>query len=171
MTFDLLRVRKPSVQRKIKMLLSVTSQCLASAKRSIKKIEKKIKKIEKKIEKIEKKIEKIEKKIGKSRRNKPIVFVFFLFWTLVWLISIVDVYWSIKLGSDLRSSELNPLGCWLIDLDNGSVALFMATKMCGTMFVLTVCPLLFWHNSKIGYAVQCALAAVMCGVFYYLHWG
>ena len=154
MTFDLLRVRKPSVQRKIKMLLSVTSQCLASAKRSIKKIEKKI-----------------EKKIGKSRRNKPIVFVFFLFWTLVWLISIVDVYWSIKLGSDLRSSELNPLGCWLIDLDNGSVALFMATKMCGTMFVLTVCPLLFWHNSKIGYAVQCALAAVMCGVFYYLHWG
>ena len=50
-------------------------------------------------------------------------------WAWIILVSLVDFYWSIKLESTLLSEEKNPVGIWLLELDNGSVALFMTVKM------------------------------------------
>ena len=42
-----------------------------------------------------------------------------------------DVYWSIALQDMLLENEQNPVGKWLIQMDDGSVALFMALKTFG----------------------------------------
>lgn len=97
--------------------------------------------------------------------------IFFFWWAVVWIVSAVDVYWSIYLGDTLHRNELNPIGRWLIALDNGNVALFMAVKFLGTTFVLAILPLIFIYRKDIGYAITCGLGSLMCGLFYFLYWG
>ena len=93
------------------------------------------------------------------------------FWTLFAIIAAVaayDVYLSIKFQHVLYSMEENPLGKWLIALDNGDVALFMTAKMIGTMVVLLVLPAFYRFRRNLGMVTASALAAVQSSVFCYL---
>tara|TARA_R110002110_G_scaffold63394_7_gene176378 strand:+ start:482 stop:796 length:315 start_codon:yes stop_codon:yes gene_type:complete len=65
-----------------------------------------------------------------------------LAWCSIALISSVDVYFAIKLQNDLYDNEINPIGKWLMDMDNGDVALFMALKFLGTLIVLSCYPII-----------------------------
>ena len=51
-----------------------------------------------------------------------------LFWW-IFLVSMVDHYLTIKLQETILIEEKNPLGVFLIHIDDGSVALFMTLKM------------------------------------------
>jgi hypothetical protein len=67
-------------------------------------------------------------------------------WLVIGWISAIDVYWSIKVQHVLLSSELNPVGRWLIRQDGGSIALFMGLKCAGLVTVLGILVLLrFWR--------------------------
>lgn len=43
-------------------------------------------------------------------------------------ITSLDIYFAVKLADIMHEIEWNPIGRWLIYLDNNSVALFMAIK-------------------------------------------
>jgi hypothetical protein len=49
------------------------------------------------------------------------------FW--VWMVSMIDHYLTIKLSATINQEERNPIGIFLLELDRGSPALFMTTKM------------------------------------------
>ena len=57
-----------------------------------------------------------------------------------------DVYWSIKLQETLYQNEINPIGAFLISLDGGDVALFMAMKVMTIVVILGTLPLILWSS-------------------------
>ncbi len=94
-----------------------------------------------------------------------------IFWTLFAIIAAVaayDVYLSIKFQATLHAMEENPLGRWLIALDNGDVALFMTAKMMGTMVVLLVLPAFYRFRRNLGMATASGVAAFQSSLFCYL---
>ena len=74
-------------------------------------------------------------------------------------VSARDMYWSITLQDVLYKSELNPVGRWLIKADNGSVAIFMSLKLCGT--VLVACLLLCLHQWNSASAMRVAIPVTL----------
>ena len=52
-------------------------------------------------------------------------YYFALLWLSIGLISSVDLYWCIKNQHIIAQIEENPIGRYLIELDQGDVALFM----------------------------------------------
>ncbi len=84
-------------------------------------------------------------------------------------VSVFDIYITFKLQSLIYDNELNPIGRWLIELDNGSVALFMTAKAVGLSLILWVIPLmyLFWKKSW-ALTIAISLTLVQLFVFYFL---
>jgi len=70
-----------------------------------------------------------------------------ILWLFVIVVAAIDVYFAIKLQDSLIEHELNPIGRMLINIDGGSVALFMALKFFGTVVALSAVPII---NSKYG---------------------
>ena len=64
-------------------------------------------------------------------------------WIFIALVEIYDVYLSIKLADFLYENELNPIGKYLIKIDDGDVALFMAFKIGAIISVLSGIIILF----------------------------
>lgn len=62
---------------------------------------------------------------------------------IIVLASAVDVFWAIKVRDHLI--ELNPMGQWLMQLDDGDVSLFMACKLVGTILA---CWLMGWMHLR-----------------------
>lgn len=64
-------------------------------------------------------------------RNLKIKYDNFIILAFAWifLVSMVDHYYTIKLESTIMLEERNPIGIALIEADQGSVALFMTIKM------------------------------------------
>ena len=68
--------------------------------------------------------------------------LFYIGWLAIGFISAYDTYLGIKFKSSLYLMEENPIGRWLITLDNKDVALFMGLKFAGTVLVLGILCLL-----------------------------
>ena len=101
-------------------------------------------------------------------RNKTIIFIL----TLVSVvISIIDIYWSIKNQDTLLKDELNPLGKFLIKSDDGDVALFMTVKAAGTMVVGFTIPIIYWLNNKWGLTIGLGVTSFQIVLFAYLYFG
>ena len=62
--------------------------------------------------------------------------IFFICCIIIILISAIDIYWLIKNADLILHYEQNPIGIWLINKDNGSVALFTSLKVIGTFIVI-----------------------------------
>ena len=62
---------------------------------------------------------------------------------IIVLVATVDIYWLIKNSEVILEYEKNPMGTWLINKDNGSVALFTSLKMLGTFIVITTLSALY----------------------------
>jgi hypothetical protein len=69
-------------------------------------------------------------------------------WIFIALVASIDVYFAIKLQNELYNNELNPVGKWLMDMDGGDVALFMALKFLGTLIVLSCYPIISHFSVK-----------------------
>ena len=74
--------------------------------------------------------------------------LFLLAWAFVGFVEVYDVYWSIKLQEILLSNELNPIGKFLISLDGGDVALFMAMKVLAMIMILGSLPVILWSDRR-----------------------
>lgn len=79
-----------------------------------------------------------------------------------------DIYVSIQLQSVLYENELNPIGRWLIELNNGSVALFMAVKLFGTSLTSIILTLLFMKYRKFGLTIIVGLDILALLLLLYL---
>ncbi len=64
---------------------------------------------------------------------------FYLYLTCLCVIlsvSVYDTYWTLKMREIIATTEENPLGVWLMNVDNGDVSLFITCKMAGTILVI-----------------------------------
>lgn len=77
-------------------------------------------------------------------------YYFAVLWLAIGLISAIDLYWAVKNQHIMLHNEENPIGRYLIGLDDGSVALFMGVKMAGTILALGF--LIFLYHYRILYA-------------------
>ena len=71
-------------------------------------------------------------------------------WLFIGFASAVDIYVSIQTQEYLYELEVNPVGRWLIELDDGDIALFMGVKMAGTTLALGF--LVWLYNLKPSWA-------------------
>lgn len=86
-------------------------------------------------------------------------------------ISAYDCYVSIKYQDSLRESELNPMGNFLIDLDGGSVALFMAAKLLGTSIAVGLLLLIYFWRRTCAIISATVLTLFQLFLFWFLNWG
>lgn len=94
--------------------------------------------------------------------------VFLLIWNFILCISAYDLYLSIRFQENLILNELNPLGMWLIAVDNGDIALFMAVKMFGTCIAFMLASAFFFYSRRMGLVASVSLAAFQLGLLLFL---
>ena len=86
-------------------------------------------------------------------------------------VSMYDMYWSFKTQKVLAETEQNPLGNWLISLDNGDIALFMTAKAMGNVFVLLIIPGIYCFRKNWGLVIAGSLAGMQLMLMLYLNFG
>jgi hypothetical protein len=79
-----------------------------------------------------------------------------MMWLFIAAVASFDVYCSIKYEYELLTEELNPIGRWLMELDGGSVSLFMACKF--------FCNLLALAGLQVLYSIHRPLCITAAGV-------
>lgn len=89
-------------------------------------------------------------------------------WLFIGTVAAYDVYLSVKYQDTLRFEEVNPLGQWLLYIDNGSVAVFMGCKFLGTLIALGTVIVLYCYKRQMGLTVASVLAGVQAMVASYL---
>ena len=75
-------------------------------------------------------------------------FAFAQLWVFIGVVSAVDLYISIKTREYLYEMEMNPIGRFLIEADDGDVALFMGIKCAGTVIALGIMILLYHFKRR-----------------------
>jgi len=85
--------------------------------------------------------------------------------------SAYDTFWLVKNRSVIHSIEENPIGVWLINLDNGDISIFVGAKFAGTILSLGALSLLYVVKRK--WAWVCILSVFIAQVFvlYYVMFG
>ena len=91
--------------------------------------------------------------------------------TFIVFVQAYDMYWSIKLQDTLMQFELNPMGVWLMEIDDGSVALFMSTKLFGTFLALAILAALCHYKFQLGFLACCALICSQGFLLWFLNYG
>jgi len=89
--------------------------------------------------------------------------------SIVVIVSAIDIYWSIKVGSQLRDTEENPVGKALIQMDGGDSALFMAVKFLGNVLVVLAVIFLYHRSKKTAVWVSAGLAIFQIVLVLYLY--
>lgn len=89
-------------------------------------------------------------------------------WVLIGLVSSFDVYLSVKLRDVLHHEEWNPLGRFLLQMDNDDVALFMGVKVAGTIAALGILVLLYDWNKKWGHTIVAAISFFQASLLIYM---
>jgi hypothetical protein len=96
----------------------------------------------------------------------------FFWFVFIAILSIgaVDLYLIIRFQQVIINEEKNPIGVWLIEMDNGSIALFSAAKMFGTCLSLMIWKKIFLSNAVKGFIVGSALLVFQLFLLYYIIW-
>jgi hypothetical protein len=95
-------------------------------------------------------------------------FFFAAMWVAIGLISAIDLYWAVKNQDTMIFNEENPIGRYLIRLDDGSVALFMGVKMAGTILALGFLIFLYHYKSFFAWVSIVILTMLQFYLLYYL---
>ena len=69
-------------------------------------------------------------------KKDNIIFEFLCF--VIAIVSAIDLYFIGKTRTIIEESEQNPVGRYLIHLDNGDISIFIAAKFLGTMLALYI---------------------------------
>jgi hypothetical protein len=104
-------------------------------------------------------------KISFAARGKASVTIFVFAWLFVGFVSAYDAFLIVKYQHYLCELELNPMGRWLMELDDyhpmsdpTGVARFLGYKFAGTILVLGSMSLIYWRSERMGLTVVAALA-------------
>tara|TARA_R100000664_G_scaffold34249_1_gene55753 strand:+ start:1447 stop:1848 length:402 start_codon:yes stop_codon:yes gene_type:complete len=85
------------------------------------------------------------------------------------VVSSIDMYWSIKIHEVLLDIEQNPIGVFLIEKNDDSVALFMSFKFLGTIFVVMILSALYNKNKKLAWSVITGIVIFQTFLIYYVY--
>ena len=97
-----------------------------------------------------------------------ILCVFLFLW--VWAVSMLDHYLTIKLSETIATAEKNPIGLYLLRLDEGNPALFMTIKMMCLWIIFLICLKLYqWKPRNCLAALICLSLAQLFLVFYFFY--
>ena len=105
-------------------------------------------------------------------KERAIKYDVFMAANFLWilLVSLVDHYLTIKLQEVILEAEKNPVGKFLIELDDG-VALFMTIKML-CLWIICIILLSMYKDSKLkAYICVSVLSIVQAALIVYFLWG
>jgi len=83
-------------------------------------------------------------------------------------VSIYDGYLVIRTGSMIRDFELNPVGQYLINCDDGDISVFLRVKAAGTLVSLAGLCVLHRHSRRLAGPVEFALVVFQGGLLLFL---
>ncbi len=83
-------------------------------------------------------------------------------------VSMYDTAMIVKYADCISDLEENPIGCWLLDVANGEIGLFVRAKLAGTITVLTVLIFLWKRRSQKTLPVTASLAVYQMGLLAYI---
>lgn len=98
----------------------------------------------------------------------------FLYSVIIGLVSLYDMYLTVKYAMYLKYMEQNPVGRWMMQLDqvkNGSMpdlTLFLSAKSIGTLVVLIVLAVLYHRRRRIGHPVAVGVSSFQVLLLWYL---
>lgn len=87
---------------------------------------------------------------------------------IIAFVSLFDTYLIWHFESEMLSMEENPIGYWLLEMDNGRIGIFVRTKLAGTICVLSTLLLMWRLRSRIVFPVTTSVASYQVGLFFYL---
>ena len=83
-------------------------------------------------------------------------------------VSLYDTYLIYYFESEIVSMEENPIGCWLLEIGNGEIGIFVRTKLAGTVCVITTLVAMWLYRSRLVFPVTTSVASYQFGLFMYL---
>src|SRR5271166_330674 len=83
-------------------------------------------------------------------------------------VSFYDGYLVVRTGDMIEDFEKNPVGLYLIKMDNGSPAVFLRVKAAGTILVLTGLSFLHRRSKRLASPIAFALLAFQTGLLIFL---
>jgi len=92
-----------------------------------------------------------------------------IMWLAIGIISSVDVYWSIVNQEILMEAEENPIGKYLIEHEDGDIALFMSVKVAGTIMALGILVVLYHWNKRYAWPIIIVLTVAQFWLLSYLN--
>lgn len=88
--------------------------------------------------------------------------------TLITGVSLYDTLLIVKYSDTICEMEENPIGCWLLEIADGGISVFVRAKLAGTLTVLSVLLYLWKTRSRKAVPVTVSLAAYQTGLLAYL---
>lgn len=83
-------------------------------------------------------------------------------------VSLYDTHLIVKYSGTIGEMEENPIGCWLLEIADGGISVFVRAKLAGTLTVLSVLVYLWRTRSRKALPVTASLAAYQTGLLAYL---
>ena len=89
---------------------------------------------------------------------------------IIVMVAAIDTYWLSKNRSIMIYVEQNPIGQYLIHLDDGDVSIFILCKMIGTYTVICMLYTILHYSQKHATRIATMLALAQLTLLYYLYW-
>lgn len=83
-------------------------------------------------------------------------------------VSLYDTLLIIRFSESIGVMEQNPIGQWLLALDNGGVWLFVRAKLAGTLSVVAILTAMYRCHSRRTVPVTTSIAAYQTALLSYL---
>ena len=87
---------------------------------------------------------------------------------VIGFVSLFDTYLIWHFEEEMLSMEENPIGYWLLEMDNGGIGIFVRTKLAGTVCVLSTLALMWRLRSRIVFPVTTSVASYQVGLCFSL---
>lgn len=87
---------------------------------------------------------------------------------IIAFVSLFDTYLIWRFEEQMMWMEENPIGYWLLAMDDGRIGIFVRTKLAGTICVLSTLAIMWRLRSRIVFPVTTSVASYQVGLFFYL---
>jgi hypothetical protein len=93
---------------------------------------------------------------------------------IIGLVSVYDMFLTVKYAQHLKYLEQNPIGRWMMQLDNlkhgtlPNLTLFLSAKSIGTLVVIAILATLYHRRRRIGHPVALGVSAFQVMLAWYL---
>jgi hypothetical protein len=104
--------------------------------------------------------------LARERQRGAMLFMGAL--AFVGAVSLYDGYLVVRTGDEIQAFEKNPVGLYLIEMDNGHPDVFLRVKAAGTILALTGLSFLRRRSRRLAGPIAFALLAFQTGLLIFL---